>query len=66
MAIHLCPTCARLGIDWLKAVEKREALDLSIVDVALIQAYVEAHRAFMAYALRQRKCAECVRSEAWN
>jgi hypothetical protein len=60
---HLCPTCAQLGIQWLKAVEKRDALDASIADVALKAAgYLEAHRAFMAYVLRQRNCTECVRS----
>ena len=63
--IHLCPTCARLGIEWLKAVEKRDALDDSIAGAALRAAvYLEAHRAFMVYALRQRKCMECVRREA--
>jgi hypothetical protein len=62
---HLYPTCAQLGIQWVKAVEKRDALDDSIADVALrAAAYLEAHRAFMAYVLRQRKCTECVRSES--
>jgi hypothetical protein len=60
---NLCPTCAQLGIQWLKAVEERDALDASMADVALKAAgYLEAHRAFMAYVLRQRNCTECVRS----
>lgn len=64
---HLCPKCARLGVEWLKAVEKRDALDDSIAPVALREAaYVDEFRAFMAYVLRQRKCTECVRSESWN
>jgi hypothetical protein len=62
---HLCPTCARLGIKWLKAVERRDALDDSIADMAVrAAAYLEAHGAFMAYVLRQRNCTECVRSES--
>jgi hypothetical protein len=51
MMTHFCPTCAQLGIQWVKAVEKRDALDDSIADMALRAAsYLEGHRAFMAYA----------------
>ena len=57
--IHLCPTCARLGIEWLKAVEKRDALDDSIAGAAQRSGvYLEAHRAFMLFVLSQRKCTE--------
>jgi hypothetical protein len=62
---RVCPACAKLGNKWVKAVEKREALDRSIADVSLIQAaYAEAYGAFMAYVLRRRNCTECVRREA--
>jgi hypothetical protein len=30
---RLCPACARLGVEWVKAVEKRDALEHSIADV---------------------------------